>query len=93
MARPEGFVREAGGGGAPGAPHAPALVDLGQVPRDTAEALLVDDLLSVFMGQVRGGARARATHPGGCLGGCARRHAMALTTHVCARASAPTACA
>ncbi len=53
MSRPPGFVQEAGGSA--GSEFVPPLMDLGQLPEKTAETLLVDDLLTVMMGQVRRG--------------------------------------
>lgn len=53
MSRPPGFVQEAGGSA--GSELVPPLMDLGQLPEATAECLLVDDLLTVMMGQVSRG--------------------------------------
>lgn len=51
MEAPAAFLQEAGG--APDQQQLAALVDLRSVPAAEAEALLVDDLLTVMMGQVR----------------------------------------
>jgi hypothetical protein len=50
MSRPAAFLQEAGGSG--GQELVPPLMDLAQNP-EAAEYLLVDDLLTVMMGQVR----------------------------------------
>jgi hypothetical protein len=58
MSRPAAFLQEAGG--SVGQELVPALMDLAQNP-EAAEYLLVDDLLTVMMGQVRASAIAELT--------------------------------
>jgi hypothetical protein len=70
MQRPQDFIKEAGG-----CAEVPALADLSRVPPEAADSLLVDDLLTVFMGQVRfcaGGAQQSLT----CTTGLSIQHTM-----------------
>lgn len=64
MDRPAAFMQEAGA--SPGSEQLPAVMDLQQEKLETAEGALVDDLLSVMMGQVRRRHGVFCGCPGGC---------------------------